>query len=543
MAKNEKPGQIANRPPGQQTLSIQQSLELAVQHHTAGRLPQAENIYQQILKADPNQPDALNLLGVIAHQVGKYDIAVDLITRALANKPDNAQAHYDLGKAFIKLGKLDEAVASFHKALAIKPDYAEAHIYLGSALKELGRMEEAAASCQKVIAIKPDDAMAYNNLGVVLQYLGKIDDAMENYHKALAIKPDYADAHLNLGLGLIVLGRIVEAKAAIDQGFHIKHGGPWWNAATFADGDSAETAPPAEEIFTSTFKLRDNVDQLEYLIAKSRIDPSFQCMADHYRAVLAEIQQQDEPEALTKLTPSQQERIGSFYNQVIHYAESPRIGTGTVNESLDFNQIEDSYISSPVSVTTLDDFLTPEALCGLRDFCLESTIFFAGTSNYFVQSRIADGFNCDLLLQIAEEVKERFPRILGGHHLNNMWVYRYNNQSEGVAAHTDKGAVTFNIWITPDDANRNPDHGGLIVFTKEQPYDWDWRYINSMKYTPTVSRQIADFLADAETVTIPYRENRAILFRSNLFHKSDQIQFKDGFQNRRMNITLLFGKR
>ncbi len=194
-------------------------------------------------------------------------------------------------------------------------------------------------------------------------------------------------------------------------------------------------------------------------------------------------------------------------------------------------------------MTTLDDFLTPETLRGLRDFCLESMIFFTHTGNHLVSSRLTSGFNCDLLFQIAEEVKERFPRVLGDHELANMWIYRYDNQSAGVAAHTDEGAVTFNFWITPDDANRIPDSGGIIVYTKEQPYDWNWRYYNSKKYTPTVSREIADFLADADTVTIPYRENRAVLFHSNLFHKSDQIHFKDGYENRRMNITFLFGKR
>ena len=79
-------------PEQQQTLTIQQALDLAVQHHTAGRLPQAESIYNQILQSDPDQPVALHLLGVIAHQVGKHDTAVDLITKALAIKPDFAEA-------------------------------------------------------------------------------------------------------------------------------------------------------------------------------------------------------------------------------------------------------------------------------------------------------------------------------------------------------------------------------------------------------------------------------------------------------------------
>ena len=63
----------------QQTLTIQQALDFAVQHHTAGRPPQAENLYQQILRAVPNQPVALHLLDLIARQVGKNEKIVDLI--------------------------------------------------------------------------------------------------------------------------------------------------------------------------------------------------------------------------------------------------------------------------------------------------------------------------------------------------------------------------------------------------------------------------------------------------------------------------------
>ena len=114
VANKAKPVQSAKPSPEQQTPTIQQSLDLAVQHHTAGRLPEAESIYQQILQADPNQPAALHLLGVIAHQVGKHDVAVDLIMKALAIKPDLAEAHNNLGNALQELGKLDEAITSYH---------------------------------------------------------------------------------------------------------------------------------------------------------------------------------------------------------------------------------------------------------------------------------------------------------------------------------------------------------------------------------------------------------------------------------------------
>ena len=81
----------------EQTLTIQQAIDLAVQHHQAGDLPKAESIYNQVLQADPNQPVALHLLGLIAHQLGKNEVSVDLIMRAIVNKPDFDEAYCNLG--------------------------------------------------------------------------------------------------------------------------------------------------------------------------------------------------------------------------------------------------------------------------------------------------------------------------------------------------------------------------------------------------------------------------------------------------------------
>ena len=221
-ARNAKLGKATSRSPEQQRLNIQQALYLAVRHHTAGDLPKAEGIYQQILQTDPNQPIALHLLGMIAHQGGNNDIAVDLITKALAIKSDYAEAHNNLGNVFKELGILDEAVASYHKALAIKPDYAEAHSNLGIALQDLGKLDEAIASYHKALAIKPDSVDAHNNLGTALKNLGKPDEALASYHKALAIKPDSVAAHYNLGGALQALGRLDEAVASYHKALTIK---------------------------------------------------------------------------------------------------------------------------------------------------------------------------------------------------------------------------------------------------------------------------------------------------------------------------------
>ncbi|MDH3704166.1 MAG: tetratricopeptide repeat protein, partial [Alphaproteobacteria bacterium] len=89
---------------------IQHALKLAVRHHGAGRLPQAEALYQQILQAEPENAVALHLLGVIAHMRGDNETAHDLITMALAIDSSYAAAHGNLGQVLQAQGRLEEAL-------------------------------------------------------------------------------------------------------------------------------------------------------------------------------------------------------------------------------------------------------------------------------------------------------------------------------------------------------------------------------------------------------------------------------------------------
>ena len=79
--------------------TISEALAIAIQHHQAGRLQAAEQIYRQILAVEPNQADAIHLLGLIAHQVGKHGMAVEYIERAIRLKGNVAAFHNNLGNA------------------------------------------------------------------------------------------------------------------------------------------------------------------------------------------------------------------------------------------------------------------------------------------------------------------------------------------------------------------------------------------------------------------------------------------------------------
>lgn len=203
---------------------IAAALQIAVEHQEAGRLTQAEAIYRRLLQAVPDHPDALHLLGLMAHEAGKHEIAIELIGKALTFMPEFAEAHNNLGNALLAQGRSNEAVASYRRALIFKPDYAEAHYNLGNALKSQSRPEEALASYRRALAFKPDYAEAHNNVGTALLGLGKRDEAVASYRRAVSLKPGYADAHGNLGTALLAQARQEEALACFQQQARLEPG-------------------------------------------------------------------------------------------------------------------------------------------------------------------------------------------------------------------------------------------------------------------------------------------------------------------------------
>jgi predicted O-linked N-acetylglucosamine transferase (SPINDLY family) len=203
-------------------LSIKQAIKLAAQYQTAGNLTKAEAIFQQVLEAEPNQPIAFLLLGLIAHQRGKNDTAVELLAKAISIEPELAEAHYNLGIALQALGKPLAAVGSYNNALTIRPDYTEVYFQLGITLRGLEKTDQAIVSYNKALAIKPDYAEACSNLGLLHQELGQLDDAVESYNKAIAIKPELAEAHANLGNALKALGQLDEAVVSYNNALAIK---------------------------------------------------------------------------------------------------------------------------------------------------------------------------------------------------------------------------------------------------------------------------------------------------------------------------------
>jgi len=198
-------------------VSIQQAFELAMQHHQAGRLHEAEHLYRQILAHQPRHADALHLLGVIAYQFGRNDVAVDLIRQCLELKPRYPEAHNNLGNALRSKGQLPEAIAAYRQAIALNPRFPDAYNNLGIALNVKGQSDEAITAFRQALSLNSSFPDAHNNLGIALNGSGQLEQAIVAYRQALALKPNFPEAYHNLGLALHRIGQLDEAIAALRQ--------------------------------------------------------------------------------------------------------------------------------------------------------------------------------------------------------------------------------------------------------------------------------------------------------------------------------------
>lgn len=200
---------------------VDQALEQAVRHHRSGDLPRAEAIYRQVLAVDPANPDATQLLGMIAHASGRHAEAIDLIQRAIGRTPSVPHYHANLGNALRDAGRTADAISAYERAMALGDSSPEVRNNLGIVLLQIGRDADAAERFAESLALRaaegPDRAGVLCNLASALTRLGRHDEAVRSAESAIAAAPNLAAAHAASGSALAGAGRYEQAKAAFER--------------------------------------------------------------------------------------------------------------------------------------------------------------------------------------------------------------------------------------------------------------------------------------------------------------------------------------
>ena len=337
------------------------------------------------------------------------------------------------------------------------------------------------------------------------------------------------------------------------------------------------------DTYTTEYKLKHDLEQARYLVtqlehSEPEISKYFASQViPIYERVLQNVPPLPELERTKGLYAFTKEDfaigIGNVYNKALYMTTADKLdpgwrndatSNGLLNNEIDWDGIQRDWFgeggniqidsttpkeaatASIPGVLIIDDLLTPQTLSLLRQLLLKNTHWFQTKTplefGKYVGSYIDDGLNDPIFLELAKQLHQSMPRVMKGHHLRYLWAYKYDSEWEsGINLHADQAAVNVNMWLSMEGADLEEEEygGGLVVFTTKPPSDWDFESYNTN--TDVVVEELLR-PTNFANVTVKHKPNRAVIFDSALFHQTDKYRFKKGYENGRINLTLLFGE-
>lgn len=537
----------------------------ALVRYQQGKLAPALEAIDAATAASPDTAEPWVLRGVILHRLGRGDDAVASLTRATDLDSRDAQAWYNRGIILGELGRFEDALASYDHALAIQ-EAPDLWANRAGALLNLKRAEEAVDSCNKALAAAPGYIPALCNRGMAYADLKRFSESVADLDQALAQAPGMVEAWINRGTVLHELGLFAEALASYDRALQLQatNRSAWVNrgdalvglkryAEALQNFERALELAPGPAAFVKRAATLHTLGRLSEALKAA--DEGLRMSADYSPAfeirgrILLEMDRLEEGlESLrrsggplheeTDFQRRHDEEQRAYLAADGRAFSGERLAGPAINPANAAKVAHDWAARAP-KIVVIDDLLTPEGLDALRRFCWGTPMWKRPYPGGYLGALPQYGFAVPLLAQIADELRTTFPTVIADHALRLLWGFKYDSTMKGITVHADQAAVNVNFWLTPDAANLDPDRGGLVVWNVCAPPDWDAEVYNRDE------DRIRAFLkeAGATAVTVPYRANRAVIFDSDLFHETDSFRFKEGYLNRRINLTMLYGRR
>lgn len=480
---------------------------------------QAYKLASAVMYADPDDFRALLVLSRANQAVSNYHEALGNAYRAHKLVPDSPLAILQMMRCQNKLGDYHMAIGMRHMLASPDAINADIHVELGKAYAGINDTGRATQEFRAALAGTGATVPALQGLAGVFAATGNTAalQALDNEYRAqmhndiecVAILAKAALARRELD----VAGQLLEESRLL--AIHQNHA-------------QAMLFWPVPEP-----RVRHDYEQLELLAQRDLLD-------DVGRAALKLLKRYcgQPPDVNQVFAPPdhEAEALRAALTTIHHYRAAPF--TGPVLGDNDYRAIEEQYLSGKPPLVAIDNFLSPAALAALRRHCEEATIWKLSAGEGYLGALLTQGFAPPVLIAIADALRDALPRIIGDLPLLQAWGFKYDQRLQGINMHADFARVNLNFWITPDDACIDKSSGGLVVYDVPAPTSWTFADYN----TNQVKMKAFLEMNNAQAIRVPYRENRCLLFDSSLIHVTDEVHFKPGYANRRVNVTLLYGR-
>ena len=437
----------------------------------------------------------------------------------LANRldPGSLPATMQIMRCQNKLGDHYAVISAFDTLASDAPVPPEVHIELGTAWAGLNRVPEAIAAFRAALSAGPPALEAVR--GLLKIHVNAGDGAAVE-----ALTGQYAEI-MDTDIDCVLLRGLHQLQCShLDTARHFLMTCHDMNVQR---GDALALLHwPVPEP-----RLRHDYEQLELLNRRGKLNASgknaLAVLTPYYR-------QSGDTGRIFAPEGAEGEALRKALCDIHHLPESPFQGAALqVN---DYRTIEAQYAADKMVV--IDNFLMPQALIELRRFCEEATIWKTYYRTGYTGAFLTRGFSSPVLLAIADQLKRVMPSVIGDAPLLQAWGFKYDQRLQGINTHADFAKINVNFWVTPDASCLDSTTGGMVIYNRPVPNSWTAADYNSN------SGKLKTFLRvhNAESRRVPYRENRCALFDSSLIHVTDELHFKPGYDNRRINVTLLYGR-
>jgi len=431
--------------------------------------------------APDNDPELLR--AVNAHRAGQAADAERHYRAFLRGHARHAGANHNLGLLLNQRGETDAALGHLKAALEADPGEGRYWLSYAKALLAADRNGEALDLLlrgRRQGLSGPAMESLLTRAQAAPENPGDLQAAIAHYRQIVARDPGNAEAHFRLG-------SLLSENGAVAEGFahYMRRADLVWN----------RTSPPPAA---------------------------------------------DQPEHRTKHDSEQADYLAARGVSGFHLEDGARLAGPAVNPANATQELAARWRDSDPQLVVIEDFLTPEALEKLRAYCAGSTIWRRNYDAGYIGGTPEDGLACPLMAQIAEEIRSTFSGILGEHRFRYLGAFKYDSTlSTGTNIHADNAAINVNFYIAPDTANLDPESGGMDVWNVSPESEQHMRLLNGDEAAAKA------FLArsKARLTRIAHRANRAVLFRSDLIHKTSDCRFAEGYLNKRINVSLLYGDR
>lgn len=182
-------------------------LQDGIAAHQNGDLETAQDIYLDILKENPDNPDGLHFLGLLHFDAGRQDSAIALIQTSLEKDPHNTSALNNLGNILKLTGEPQAAFAAYVRAVELDSRHAEAWKNINLLVRSCGNYDEVLTIMSEIVRIDPENPSAWHTYGLALMFTGAREEASEAFEKSLRFDDPKAPNALWRARILSALGR------------------------------------------------------------------------------------------------------------------------------------------------------------------------------------------------------------------------------------------------------------------------------------------------------------------------------------------------